>query len=157
MCVLYKVASVMTDSLQPCGSPPRRLRPRGFSSQEYCSGLPWPPPGIFLTQKSNPCLLCLLHCKWILYHWATGEGITICKTSSSWTHRISETVKGVTVNQVFRVLSICTCQEALLLFFKNIFYWSIVGLQCCANVVLMFSAVQWSGLVIYVYIIYTYF
>ena len=115
-----------------------------------------PPPGIFLTQTSNPCLLWLLHCNRILYHWATGEGITICKTSSSWTRKISETVKGVTVNQVFRVLSICTCQEALLLFFKNIFHWSIVGLQCCANV-LMFSAVHWSGLVIYVYIIYTYF
>ena len=34
---------------------------RGFSRQEYWSGLPCPPPGIFLTQGSNPCLLCLLH------------------------------------------------------------------------------------------------
>ena len=36
----------------------------GFSRQEYWSGLPCPPPGIFLTQGSNPsllCLLCLLH------------------------------------------------------------------------------------------------
>ena len=23
---------------------------------------------IFLTHESNPCLLCLLHCRWILYH-----------------------------------------------------------------------------------------
>ena len=27
--------------------------------------------GIFLTQKSNLCLLNLLHCRQILYHWAT--------------------------------------------------------------------------------------
>ena len=32
----------------------------GFSRQEYCSGLPFPQQGIFLTQESNPCLLCLL-------------------------------------------------------------------------------------------------
>ena len=29
--------------------------------------------GIFPIQGSNPCLLCLLHCGHILYHWATGE------------------------------------------------------------------------------------
>ena len=29
--------------------------------------------GIFLTQGSNPCILWLLHLKWIHYHWATGE------------------------------------------------------------------------------------
>ena len=148
----------MSDSLQPNGSPPRCLRPWGFSSQEYWSGLPWLPTGIFLTPKSNPCLLWLLHCTRILYHWATEEVINVCKTSSSLTHKISEMVKGVTVNQVFRVvLSICTCQAPLLLFFKNIFYWSTAGLQCCANVVLMFSAAHWSGLVIYVYVIYIYF
>ena len=29
-----------------------------FSSQEYWSGLPYPPPGgIFLTQALNPCLI----------------------------------------------------------------------------------------------------
>ena len=33
----------------------------GFSKQEYWSGLPCPPPGIFLTQESNLCCLCLLH------------------------------------------------------------------------------------------------
>ena len=31
------------------------------SWQEYWSGLPFPPTGVFLTQISNPCLLCLLH------------------------------------------------------------------------------------------------
>ena len=39
----------------------------GFSRQEYWSGLPFPPQGIFLTQGSNPGLLCLLRCWWILY------------------------------------------------------------------------------------------
>ena len=34
----------------------------GFFRQEYWSGLPCP-GGIFLTQGSNPCLLCLLHCQ----------------------------------------------------------------------------------------------
>ena len=29
----------------------------GFPRQEYWSGLPFPPPGIFPTQESNPCLL----------------------------------------------------------------------------------------------------
>ena len=29
--------------------------------------------GIFLTQGSNLCLLHLLHCRWILYRWVSGE------------------------------------------------------------------------------------
>ena len=33
----------------------------GLSRREYWSGLPCPPPGTFLTQGSNPRLLCLLH------------------------------------------------------------------------------------------------
>ena len=33
----------------------------GFSRQEFWNGLPCPPPGIFPTQGSNPCLLHLLH------------------------------------------------------------------------------------------------
>ena len=36
-----------------------------FSGQEYWSGLPFPFPGIFLTQRSN---LGLLHCGQIRYH-----------------------------------------------------------------------------------------
>ena len=41
--------------------------------QEYCSGLPFLPLGIFPTQGSNLSLLQLLYCRWILYHLATGE------------------------------------------------------------------------------------
>ena len=36
----------------------------GFSRQEYWSGLPCSPPGVFLTQGSNPGLL---YCRRILY------------------------------------------------------------------------------------------
>ena len=45
----------------------------GSSRQEYWSGLPCPPQGIFPTQGWNPRLLQLLHCRRILYPWATGE------------------------------------------------------------------------------------
>ena len=40
-----------------------------FSRQEYWSRLPFPNPGISLTQVPNPHLFCLLQV--ILYHWAT--------------------------------------------------------------------------------------
>ena len=41
-----------------------------FSRQEYWSGSPYPPPGLFLTQRSN---LGLLLCRRILYHWAARK------------------------------------------------------------------------------------
>ena len=67
MCVHTKLLhSCLT--LQPYGLQPMRL---------FC---PWDSPGkntgvgchallqgIFPTQASNPCFLCLLHCKWVLY------------------------------------------------------------------------------------------
>ena len=31
--------------------------------------------GIFPTQGSNPGLLCLLYCRWIIYYWATWEAL----------------------------------------------------------------------------------
>ena len=42
----------------------------GLLRQEYWSGLPFPSLGIVPTQELNPHLL---HCRWILYCWATGE------------------------------------------------------------------------------------
>ena len=58
--------SVLSNSLQPYGLLPARLLcPWGFSRQEYWSGLPCPPPGIFPTQGSNPGLP---HYRWTLYH-----------------------------------------------------------------------------------------
>ena len=47
----------------------------GFSSQEYQIGLSCPPPRDRPTQGSNPLLLWLLHCRQILYCWATGEAL----------------------------------------------------------------------------------
>ena len=44
-----------------------------FPRQEYWSGLPCPPPGIFPTRGSNLCLLQLLPWRQTLYHWAIGE------------------------------------------------------------------------------------
>ena len=32
-------------------------------------------PKILPIQGLNPCLLCLLHCRWILYHWSTREAL----------------------------------------------------------------------------------
>ena len=41
----------------------------GFSRQAYWSRLPCPPPGIFLTQGSNPHLQYLLYWQQVLYHY----------------------------------------------------------------------------------------
>ena len=49
--------SVMSDSLRPHGLP----LSMEFSRQEYWSGFPCSPPGIFPIQGLNLCLLCLLH------------------------------------------------------------------------------------------------
>ena len=44
----------------------------GFSRQEYWSGLPCPPPGDLPDPGINPHLL---HCRQILYQWATREAL----------------------------------------------------------------------------------
>ena len=61
MCCAVLSRLVMSDSLQPHGlQPAGLLSPRGFSRQEYLSGLPYPPrgdlsdPGI---QLGSPALL----------------------------------------------------------------------------------------------------
>ena len=33
------------------------------------------PQGIFWNQEWNPCLLCFLHCGWILYHWSPSYAL----------------------------------------------------------------------------------
>ena len=63
------VASVQSSSLLPRWTIAHQaLLSMGFYRQECWSGLPWSIQGIFPTQGSNQCLL---HCRWILYHWAT--------------------------------------------------------------------------------------
>ena len=40
--------------------------------------------GIIPTQGSNSLLLCLLHCRWILYPWATGEALEPLKRQQTY-------------------------------------------------------------------------
>ena len=56
--------SVVSDSSTPWTVNRQAPLSMGFSRQEYWNGLPFPSPGIFLNQGSNPGLL---HCRWILY------------------------------------------------------------------------------------------
>ena len=57
--------SVVSNSLWPHGLQRTRLLcPWRFSSQEYWSGLPCSPLGIFRIQRLSPDLP---HCRWILY------------------------------------------------------------------------------------------
>ena len=49
----------------------------GFSRQEYWSGLPCPSPGDLPEPWIQPGLLCLLHCRRILYCWVTGEALDL--------------------------------------------------------------------------------
>ena len=65
---------VTSDSCHPMDCSPPGSLPMGISRREYWSGLPCPPQGIFPTQGLNLCLLC---CRCIVYHWATGEGTHI--------------------------------------------------------------------------------
>ena len=52
--------------------PARLLCPWNFPGKNAGVGCHSPFQGIFLTQRSN---LSLLHCREILYHWATWEGL----------------------------------------------------------------------------------
>ena len=65
MCMLSH--SVMSDSLQPHGLQlVSFLSPWNSPSQSTGVGCHILLQGIFPTQGLNPCLLCLLHCRWIL-------------------------------------------------------------------------------------------
>ena len=66
--------SVMSNSLWPCGLlPAGPLYPWDSLGKNTGVGCHSFLQGIFPTQGSNPCLLHLLHCRWILYCWTTGE------------------------------------------------------------------------------------
>ena len=50
----------------------------GFSRLEYCSGLPFPPPGGLPDPGTEAQLvLCLLHCRQVPYCWAAGEAPSV--------------------------------------------------------------------------------
>ena len=59
--------------------PTRLLCPWDFPGKNTGVGCRALLQGIFLTQGSNPGLLCLLHCRRILYHWASGEALLRAK------------------------------------------------------------------------------
>ena len=68
------VASVMSAFLQPPGLQPTRiLCPLDFPDKNTVVGCHFLLQGIFLIQGLNQCLLHLLHCTQILYHWTTRE------------------------------------------------------------------------------------
>ena len=74
------VASVMSDSLQPCGLEPTRLLcPWEFTRQEYWNGLPFPPPWGMATHLPNPAAEPTSHVscigRWALYHWCPWEAL----------------------------------------------------------------------------------
>ena len=61
-------------SLWPHGlQPARLLYPWYVLRKNTAVGCHFLLQGIFTTKASNPCLLHLLHCRWILDHWAVGE------------------------------------------------------------------------------------
>ena len=64
-------SSVVSDSLRPSIARQAPLS-MGFPRWEYCSGLAFPPPGDLPDPGWN---LGLLHCRQILYLWATREAL----------------------------------------------------------------------------------
>ena len=61
LAVVYSLSCVFATPWTAAHQAPLSM---GFSRQEYWSGLPFPPPGIFPTQGWTPSLL---HCRQILY------------------------------------------------------------------------------------------
>ena len=88
--------SVVSDSLQPHGhqAPPSM----GFSRQEYWSGLPFPSPGYFPTQGSNPGLL---HCRQTLYHLSQQGNHLLFHVLKSWSLSLMQEVLASLVMHLF--------------------------------------------------------
>ena len=94
MCACMLGCSVTFDSWWPRG-PVAHQAPLSmeFSRQEYWSGLPFPTPGDLPHQRSNPCLLCLLHCRQILYHGPPGKPESFLLSLFIFSHRYLEAVE----------------------------------------------------------------
>ena len=77
-------------SIVPHSLRPRELRQAplsmGFPRQEYWSGLPYLSLGGLFDPEIEPHLLHLLHCRWILCHWATREAHKLLYIE--WIHKI---------------------------------------------------------------------
>ena len=74
---VYCFPSVLSAVARPQSCPLRDMwtdsRPQDFPGRNTGLGCRALLQRIFLTQGLNPCLLCLLHCRQTLYHWATGD------------------------------------------------------------------------------------
>ena len=88
-CALCICAKLLQSCLTLCG--PMDCGPSGFPVHEILQAriLEWVAKSsskvIFLTQGSNPCLLWLLTCRWILYllnHWGSISVSVLCCASS---------------------------------------------------------------------------
>ena len=88
----------------------------GFSRQEYWNRLPFPPPAELPDQGSNPGLL---HCRWILYHWATWEAQLILQPSNKAKQKLVSCIKHLHLSipsaKVFRSTSSIVCLFRLVL------------------------------------------
>ena len=71
--ILLCVCSVTSDSVISWTVAHQDLCPWNFPGKNTGVGCYCLLQGIFLTQGLNPCLLSLLHCRRILYHWTTKE------------------------------------------------------------------------------------
>ena len=81
---------------------------REFHRREYWSRLPFPPPGIFPTQESNPCLFCLIH--WQadslpLGHLRSPREVTKIKGNFPFMKKKNEEMKEVFRGQVKEILN----------------------------------------------------
>ena len=68
-CLVAKSCLTLCDTMD--SNPTRLLCPWDSPGRNTGVGCRFLLQGIFPTQGSNPCLLSLLHCRLILYHWAT--------------------------------------------------------------------------------------
>ena len=82
----------------------------GLPRQEYWRGFHFLPQGIFLTQGWNLHLLRLLHCRQILYHWTTKEGL--CTTLRHTKNQ--RIVYSIGVNFMACELHLHTCHKKLI-------------------------------------------
>ena len=118
------VAQVVSDSATPwtvaCQAPPSM----GFSRQEYWSGLPFPSPGISLTQGSNSGLL---PCRQILYCLSQIQEAT----HTVWRWMDHPSLKATKMSR-WKIMAL----------FESSLRWCIHDLQCCAS---FCCGTKWNG------------
>ena len=123
----------------------------GFPRQEYWSGLPFLLQGIFPPQGSTPHLL---HCRWILHHWATREA-PLCFILHS-LPQVSDILfifphsSFPSVSQT--LISIDLCASLLIIYsVKSALSDFSFQLFCCLTLKLLFLIVSISLLMLYIW------